>query len=136
MFNKYTRDKHLNNIKELTKRKMVTGYLQDEKFNSAIELSRTLASPARRNAAAVSSAREMNENKSITPPPLNETEKLSLELEELEKTMLKNRQKRKEDLANRSKMRMQTWLGRLDYNVNKLDCKLEYVILISTACRS
>ena len=121
MFNKFQRDKHLSNIKELTRRKMITGYLKDDKFNSQIEISRTMASPARGRMA--DKMEHLRESTSLTPQPINEVEKLTHDLQEQEKHMIIQRNKRTEELANRSKMRMQSWLGRLDYNVNKLDCK-------------
>ena len=86
MFNKYQRDKHLTNIKDLTRRKMVTGYLNDDHFDNQINISRTLASP--RKKAPEPEADGMDRNKSVTPPPLNEADKLTLELEEAEKHML------------------------------------------------
>ena len=48
MYNKYQRDKHIATIKDLTRRKMVTGYLKDAHFEDRLKVARQLASPTRK----------------------------------------------------------------------------------------
>ena len=121
MFNKFQRDKHLQNVKDLQRRKMISGYLKDDHFDHQIQLARKLASPSR---AAVSAREEsgLGFAKRETPVP-NEAERITTQLEEEQKNNLARRKKKTMDLANRSRTRVQSWLTRLDYNHTMLDCK-------------
>ena len=47
MFNKYQRDQQVKKVAELQKRRMVSGYVRDEMFETSPATQRVLASPAR-----------------------------------------------------------------------------------------
>ena len=133
MYNKYQRDKHLATIKDLTRRKMVTGYMRDAHFEDQLAVAKQLASPRRRQDGRVSP--DQLRAQSLTPPPLTDAERLAQDLELKEKTQHDRRRKRTIDLANRSKMRMQSWLGRLDFNTQVLHCKYCRNLSLSIVCR-
>ena len=47
MFNKFQRDQQLKQVAELQKRRIVSGYLTDDKFDTPVGMQRTMASPRR-----------------------------------------------------------------------------------------
>ena len=47
MFNKYQRDQQVKKVAELQKRRMVSGYVRDEMFETSPSTQRVMASPAR-----------------------------------------------------------------------------------------
>ena len=104
MFNKYQRDKHLQNMKDLQRRKMITGYLKDEYFDQKIQLSRKLASPSRSVLATRHDESNLGFGMDYQQP--NEAERITVKLEEDQKNKMEKRRKRTLDLANRSRTRV------------------------------
>ena len=118
MFNKYQRDQQIKRVQELNKQRMVSGYLNDDKFDPSPTVTRMLASPARARAAEAGEGEGGQDEK---PPQTDINASPGLNAEALR--IIKARNKRNTDLANRSRQRMQGWLSQVGPPDELINCK-------------